>query len=133
MRNVGYEQHSLKAQFAIINYCFYSIATRIEDLKSKALFDTAFTIDNKTMMALNDSLDDLNTTANTFQCYSKQQEPYISQVGSSVIGSAKLFYLSALETVRGHQYVVNYYRAERRPAVLEHFKSSDEHCDPSPA
>ena len=134
MRNVGYEQHSLKAQFAIINYCFYSIATRIEDLKSKALFDTAFTIDNKTMMALNDSLDDLNTTANTFQCYSKQrQEFYISQVGSSVIGSAKLFYLSALETVRGHQYVVNYYRAERRPAVLEHFKSSDEHCDPSPA
>ena len=134
MRNVGYEQHSLKAQFAIINYCFYSIATRIEDLKSKALFDTAFTIDNKTMMALNDSLDELNTTANTFQCYSKQrQEFYISQVGSSVIGSAKLFYLSALETVRGHQYVVNYYRAERRPAVLEHFKSSDEHCDPSPA
>ncbi len=134
MRNAGYDQHSLKAQFAIINYCFNSISTTVEELKAKALSGTAFTIDRNATTALNNSLDDLNTTANTFQCYAKQrQEFFISQIGSSVIGSAKLFYLSALETIHGHQYVINYLRTERQPAALDHFKSSDRRCDPSPA
>ncbi len=134
MRNVGYEQHSLKAQFAIINHCFNLISARIEDLKHKALSDAAFTIDGKVTTALDSSLDDVNAMTNTFQCYAKQrQEFYISQIGTSIIGSVKLLYLSSLETVYGHQYVINHLRAERRSTALGHFKSSDEHCDPSRA
>ena len=134
MRNVGYEQHSLKAQFAIINFCFNSISAKIEDLKQRALFDTAFMIDGKTTAALEKSLDDVNTMTNTFQCYAKQrQEFYISQISASVIGSVKLFYLSALEAAYGHQYVRDHLHSQRKPAALEHFKLSDERCDPSPA
>jgi hypothetical protein len=134
MRGVGYEQHSLKAQFAIINHCFLLISSRIEDLKYKALYSAAFTIDGNTTTALNNSLDDVDAMTNTFQCYAKQrQEFYINQIGASVIGSVKLLYLSALETARGHQYVIDRLHAERSPAVLEHFKASDERCDPSRA
>jgi hypothetical protein len=131
MPNVDYEQHSLKAQLAIINRCFSLIYGKIEDLKTKALSDAAFTIDDKVLAALNSSLDDVNTMTNTFQCYAKQrQEFYNSQIGSSVIGAVELFYLLALESIHGHEYVVGRMREQRRPAALAHFKSSDVRCDP---
>ena len=31
----------------------------------------------------------------------------------------------------GHEYVLNYLHAQQKPAVLEHFKSSDASCDRS--
>jgi hypothetical protein len=131
MPNVDYEQHSLKAQLAIINRCFSLISETIEGLKTKALSDTAFPMDDK-VAELNSRLDDVNTMTNTFQCYAKQrQEFYNSQIGSSVMGSAKLFYLLTLESIYGHPYMLSHVRAQRKPAALDHFKSSDARCDPS--
>jgi hypothetical protein len=134
MRNVGYEQHSLKAQLAIINRCFSLISETIEDLKTKALSDTAFRMDDKVLDALNSRLDDLYATTNSFQCYGRQrQEFYNSQIGSSAIDGVEAFYLYALQSIFGHQYVVSYVRAQRKPAALEHFNSSDARCDPQQA
>lgn len=132
MRKVGYDPHSLKAQFAIINRCFLLISGTIEGLKTKALSDTAFTIDGKAITALNDSLDDVNTTTNTFQCYAKQrQEFYISQIGASVVSPVTLSQLSFYEHAYGHDYVVDYVRKEHKSAALAHFTSADIRCDPS--
>ncbi len=133
MPTVDYEKHSLKAQFSIINFCFRSISDKIDDLKTKIFSDTAFTTGDKALAAeLNSRLDDLNTMTNTFQCYAKQrQEFYNSQIGRSVIGAVELFYLLALESIRGHEYVVSHMHEERRPDALEHFKSSDVRCNPT--
>lgn len=82
MRKAGYDQHSLKAQFAIINYCFGLIYKTIEGVESKILSDKKFRFDAEAKKAVDGSLDDVNTTTNTFQCYAKQrQEFYVSQIG----------------------------------------------------
>jgi hypothetical protein len=132
MRKVGYEQHSLKAQFAIINYCFGLISTAIDNVKSKALSDKTFKIDDGAKTAFYKSLDDVNSTTNTFQCYAKQrQEFYIGQIATSVVSPITLLRLSFYEHAYGHDYVLDYVFNGRRPAALAHFKSADTRCDPS--
>jgi hypothetical protein len=130
--DVAYEQHSLKAQLAIINRCFNLISAKIEELKTNALSNAAFTLDPKVLDTLDHQLDDVDTTTNTFQCYAKhRQEFYNSQIRTSVIGATKLFYLRALASMYGQEYALSYLHAQQKPAVLEHFKSSDSSCDRS--
>jgi hypothetical protein len=132
MRKVGYDQHSLKAQFAIINYCLGSISKTIDGLEVKILSNKNFRFDDQAKKTADDSLDDVNTTTNTFQCYAKQrQEFHVSQIGDSVINPISLLRLFYYEHTYGHGYAINYLREKRKPAALDHFKDEDKQCDPT--
>jgi len=130
MRQAGYDQHSLKAQFAIVNHCFVSISKIVDDLETKILSDKKFRFDDEAKKTVDASLDDVNTTTNTFQCYAKQrQEFYVSQIGDSVINPLTLIRLFFYEHAYGHDYLIDYMRKIRRPAALAHFKVEDMQCD----
>jgi hypothetical protein len=132
MRKVGYEQHSLKAQFAIIHYCFGLISATIDSLRNKALSDKSVKIDDTASAALDDSLGHVNTTANIFQCYAKQrQEFYIDQIAASITNPLALLQRSVYEHTYGPAYMRNYVQQRRKPAVLDHFKTADMRCDPT--
>lgn len=132
MRQVGYEQHSLKAQFAVINFCFESIYNAMETLENKIKSDKSYKLDSTTKKTVDDSLDDLNTTTNTFQCYAKQRQGfYVSQIGESVLNPITLAKLFFYEHVHGNAYVRDYLHKQQMKAALDNLTSEDEQCDPT--
>jgi hypothetical protein len=96
VERIGYSRNSLKAQFALLHYCFTHSTDDFNLQKDKAVIDKTIKIDDAIKKSASDNLSNLSAMENEFRCYSLMRINYFENQKESTIFSFSRILMSLI-------------------------------------
>ena len=116
LEKAGLNKHSLKIQFAAINYCFRALHYSLDGQITKILNHPLEAIDLTVLKAAGDSLADIETTANEFRCVALLRIGYYKEQTERSIAIPN--------------FVRHWMFDPLKAAATKHFQYADQSCNP---